>query len=337
MRARQLLTGLCTTAALTLLAACGGGGDAGDSGSGDERLGLVATVSPLTNIVANVAGGEANVRGIVPEGESSHEYEPAPSVARVLANADVIFINGLNLETPTKDLAEGNLKDGAEIVELGNRTIDEDEYVFDFSFPEDRGDPNPHLWTNPLYVKRYAEIVRDTLVRRDPDNAEAYRDNSAKLAEQIDELDRALEEATDTVPRDRRKLVTYHDSFPYFAREYEWTVVGAVQPSDFSDPTPREVAGLIEQVREEEVPAVFGSEIFPSPVLKQIAKESGAEYIDDLRDDDLPGKPGDENHSLLALLQFDYTTIVDALGGQSAALREVETGNPVGDDADYPQ
>ncbi|MDQ3086883.1 MAG: metal ABC transporter substrate-binding protein, partial [Actinomycetota bacterium] len=287
--------------------------------------------------VANVSGGTANVRGVVPEGENSHEFEPAPSVAKVLAKADIVFINGLELETPTKELADSNLKDGAEIVELGNGTISEDEYIFDFSFSEEEGDPNPHLWTNPLYARRYAEIVKDTLAERDPDDAERYEANYEKLADQIDSFDEALREATETIPEEKRKLLTYHDSFPYFARDYGWTVIGAIQPSDFSDPTPREVARLIRQVREEKVPAIFGSEVFPSPVSKQIAREGGAKYVDDLRDDDLPGKPGEPDHSLLGLLQFDYTTIVEALGGDASALEAVETGNPVSDDAEYPQ
>jgi len=336
---RRPLPGLCLLATTLALvpAACGGEDDDETAAASGDRLELVSTVSPITNIVANVSGGTANVRGVVPEGENSHEFEPAPSVAKVLAKADIVFINGLELETPTKELADSNLKDGAEIVELGNGTISEDEYIFDFSFPEEEGDPNPHLWTNPLYARRYAEIVKDTLAKRDPDDAERYEANYEKLADQIDSFDEALREATETIPEEKRKLLTYHDSFPYFARDYSWTVIGAIQPSDFSDPTPREVARLIRQVREEKVPAIFGSEVFPSPVSKQIAREGGAKYVDDLRDDDLPGKPGEPDHSLLALLQFDYTTIVEALGGDASALEAVETGNPVSDDAEYPQ
>ena len=93
------------------------------------------------------------------------------------------------------------------------------------------------------------------------------------------------------MPEANRKLLTYHDSWAYWAREYGFTVIGAVQASDFSDPSPQEVARLIEQIRAEKVPAVFGSEVFPSPVLEQIAKESGATFVDQLRDDEPPGAP----------------------------------------------
>jgi ABC-type Zn uptake system ZnuABC Zn-binding protein ZnuA len=314
------------------ISACGEH-DAG--GSEADRLRVVTTVSPITNIAANVAGGLAEVEGVVPEGQNSHEFEPAPSVARTLAEADVVFVNGLGLEEPTRKLAQANLKDGAEIVSLGDRTISPREYVFDFSFPRERGDPNPHLWTNPLHARDYARIVRDTLARRDPANADAYARNYRALSHQVGAFDEALREATRTVPPERRRLLTYHDSFPYFAREYGWEVIGAIQPSDFSEPTARDAARLIEQVRAERMPAVFGSEVFPSPVLEQMAKESGARYVDDLRDDDLPGEQGDARHSLLSLLRFDYATIVAALGGDPSPLESAEAGNPVGDDAAY--
>jgi ABC-type Zn uptake system ZnuABC Zn-binding protein ZnuA len=340
IRTSLVLPLLVLFASAALAAGCGGGSSepAATQASGSpERLRVVATVSPITNLVANVAGGLVDVEGVVPEGENSHEFEPAPSVAGLLAGADVIFVNGLHLEEPTMELAVANLADGGEIVELGAGTVNEDEYIYDFSFPEEGGDPNPHLWTNPNYAKRYAEIVKDTLSRRDPANADAYQANFEVLAAQIDEFSAALTEATATVPEAQRKLLTYHDSFPYFARDFGWTVIGAIQPADFADPTPKEVADLITQVRDEGIPAIFGSEVFPSPVLEQIAGESGARYVDDLRDDDLPGEPGSSEHSLLALLEFDYTTIVEALGGDPSALEALDTSNPVSDDAEYPQ
>ena len=110
-----------------------------------------------------------------------------------------------------------------------------------------------------------------------------------------------------------------------------------MQPADFSEPTPKEVGDLITQIEAEGIPAIFGSEVFPSPVLDQIAGEGGAQYVDDLRDDDLPAEPGAPDHSLLGLLQFDYVTIVNALGGDASALEAVDTSNPVSDEAVYPQ
>jgi ABC-type Zn uptake system ZnuABC Zn-binding protein ZnuA len=322
---------------LALLVAACGGADGTSAASEDGRLRVVTTVAPITSIVSAVGGDLVAVEGIVPEGTNSHTFEPPPSAAAVLAGADVLFANGLELEEPTKDLAEANLGDDAVLVELGNETIGPDEYRYDFSFPEDGGKPNPHLWTNPPMAGRYAEIVRDTLVERDPDNAAAYDENYAAFAARVDELDAAVREATATVDRAQRKLLTYHDAYAYFADEYGWEVIGAIQPSDFAEPSPQEVADLITQVRDTGVPAIFGSEVFPSPVLEQIGDEAGVRYVDVLRDDDLPGEPGDDEHSWLGLMRFDYITMVSSLGGDPAALEAVPLTPAAPDQAEYPQ
>lgn len=327
--------------------ACGNGVDVETGGAalcgvgpsvGDRPLRVVTTVAPITNIVAIVAGGtDTEVTGVVPEGTNSHTYEPAPSVAAVIEDADVVFLNGLVLEEPTKQLVKANLGGAAELCELGDTVLPEEEYLYDFSFPRDGGKPNPHLWTNPPMALEYAGLVRDVLAARSPRHIEAYDANLAAFREQVEALDAALRTATATIPENERLLLTYHDAYAYFAREYGWTVVGAVQPSSFSEPAPKDVAALIDQIRQRGVAAVFGSEVFPSPVLEQIAAESGATYIDDLRDDDLPGAPGDPEHSWLELMRFDYVTVIDALGGDPSALEALDLTPFAADTASYPQ
>ncbi|MEZ5249194.1 MAG: zinc ABC transporter substrate-binding protein [Ilumatobacteraceae bacterium] len=161
---------------------------------------------------------------------------------------------------------------------------------------------------------------------RDPENASAYQENFATFEAIVDEFDIAMRTAFDTVAE--RKLVTYHDAYAYFARTYDWEVIGAIQISDFEDPTPGEVAELIDQVRESGVPAIFGSEVFPSPVLAQIGREAGVEYVDVLRDDDLPGAPGDVEHSWLGLMRFNFVTMTEALGGDAPAPVRSRSATP---------
>jgi ABC-type Zn uptake system ZnuABC Zn-binding protein ZnuA len=319
-------------AGLSLLAAaCGPAAARDDPG----KLNVVTTVSPITSIVANVVGDLAEVRGLIPEGADSHTFEPPPSAARALAAADVVFVNGLRLEDPTKDLAQGNLGKGAEVVELGTLTLPPDRYLYDFSFPRAEGKPNPHLWTDPPYARDYARIVRDTMSRRDPAHAATYAANYDRFAAKVDELDGAMKAATATVPKP--DLLTYHDAYAYFAQQYGWTVIGAIQLSSFEDPTPKEVAALIRQVRQVGVPAIFGSEVFPSKVLAEIGAEAGVRYVDKLRDDDLPGKPGDPDHSWLGLMKSDFVTMVEALGGDATALKAVQVVDVAPDKAVYPQ
>jgi ABC-type Zn uptake system ZnuABC Zn-binding protein ZnuA len=300
-----------------------------------EKLRVVTTVAPITSLVENVAGDKVAIAGIIPEGINSHTFEPAPSDSKLLSNADLIIINGLDLETPTVKLARGNLKRGASIFSLGDKTIAKDDYVYDFSFPKEQGHPNPHLWLNPEYAMHYATLVRDELVRIDPKNKSAYERNAAQFLEKLEDLDAAIKQATVTIPPNHRRLLTYHDSWPYFARRYGFQVIGAVQPSDFADPSPREVIRLIEQIRKEKVPAVFGSEVFPSPVLEQIAREAKSRYIDKLRDDELPGKPGDPQHSYIGMMVENMKIMLGALGGSAQAFKNVDPAPVAGAHADY--
>lgn len=299
---------------------------------------VATTVAPITSIAANIAAGTATrVVGVVPEGTNSHTYEPPPSVAATMELADIVFINGLGLEDPTRDLAAANLREGAVICELGTSILPEDEWIFDFSFPADGGKPNPHVWTNPPMAGDFAALIRDSLSAADPANAATYSANYEAFVAKVDALDSAMETATASLDPDQRQLLTYHDAYAYFARHYGWSVIGAIQPSSFAEPTPRDVADLIEQVKSSGVRAIFGSEVFPSTVLEQIGDETGVRYVDVLRDDDLVGVPGDPEHSWLGLMRFDYVTMIEALGGDASALRALDVSDVGPDTAEYPQ
>jgi ABC-type Zn uptake system ZnuABC Zn-binding protein ZnuA len=341
MQLRLVLIPILIAAAAVILA-CDSDDDAGSTGAtgGDGRLRVVTSVSPITSLAENIGGTKIALEGLVPEGTNSHTYEPPVSDVRALSDADVIIINGLKLEEPILELAEANKKDDAVIVQVGNLTLAPDQYKYDFSFPESEGKPNPHLWPDPLLALSYAQQIWKALSAADPDNADYYEANYEALRERIESLDAAIKATIATIPEANRKLLTYHDSWAYFAERYGMTVIGAVQPSDFSEPSAREVADLIDQIKAEKVPAVFGSEVFPSPVLEQIAAEGGAEFVDELRDDDLPGKPGDPLHSYLGLMAQNMRIMAPALGGDASAMDNVDT-SPVFTDgpspAKYPQ
>ena len=326
-----VLTGL-------VLTACGGGsGTAQPSEQAAGGLLVATTVSPITSIAATIAGDRARVEGIVPEGTNSHTFEPEPQVAQLLSTADVVFVNGLKLEDPTMELAKANMKPDAELVEIGTRVLPESDYIFDFSFPKEEGKPNPHLWTDPTYAIEYAAVVRDVLSERDPANAGYYADNYTAFKTQVDALAEALRADQATVPAGGLKLLTYHDAYAYFAKNFGWEVVGAVQPKNFSDPAPADVAALIDQVKAQGVRTIFGSEVFPSKVLEEIGKATGARYESTLRDDDLPGAPGDPEHSWLGLMRGNYMTMIQGLGGTTKNLEQLDITPPRADTAEYPQ
>ena len=275
---------------------------------------VVTTVAPITNLVGLIAAGTSvEVSGIVPEGTNSHTFEPPPSAASVVEKADIIFVNGLGLEDPTLDLAKSNAKN-ATVCEIRTATMPEGSWSFDFSCP-----------------------IRDALVSASPDDMDTFDANYIKLSSIAMQLDQAVKTATATIPSGERKLLTYHDAYAYFADRYGYDVVGAIQPQSFEEPSPKDIATLIEQVKKEGVVAIFGSEVFPSPVLEQIGKETGVRYVDTLRDDDLLGKPGDAEHSWAALMRSNYITMVTALGGDAAALKAIKADIGLTDKAYYPQ
>ena len=215
----------------------------------DARLLVATTVAPITSIVANIVGDRADIEGIVPEGPTrtrSSRNRASPSCCRPPTSCTSTASSSRSRHESSPRRTSPTTPRSSN---WASRRSPRTSTVYDFSFPEEGGKPNPHLWTNPPMALRYAEIVRDDMSARDPDNADYYAANYDAFAELIDELDGAMRESFATVPA--RKLLTYHDAYAYFAEEYDWDVIGAIQVSDFEDPTPREVAELIEQVEAE--------------------------------------------------------------------------------------
>lgn len=292
-----------------------------------EKLNVVTSVAPITNIVRNVGGDRIELTGIVPEGVNSHTFQLTPSDAIRVRNADLVIINGLHLEVDFERVVEAAGDSDLQLLKLADNTITRDEWVFDFSFPEAEGDPNPHLWLNVAHAIKYAELVRDKLVEMDPANADYYSSNADRYIALLQQLDQGIMQAVQTVPPENRKLVTYHDSWAYFAPRYGMTVIGAVQPSDFGEPTPQEVARIIDQIRTEGVPAVFASEVFPSRVVDQIAREANVQIVETLRDDDLPGEPGAPENTYVGMMLDNMRAMLVSLGGNVDALEGIDPSN----------
>jgi ABC-type Zn uptake system ZnuABC Zn-binding protein ZnuA len=322
--------------------------EATDEVAAEPVLHLVATVAPITDLVARVGGERVEVVSLVPAGADSHTYEPRPQDVAVLSEADAYLGVGLELNDGALDLAQQHLPDGAPVLRLGELALDRSQLVLDHSHGDDghshgddghshgddghshgddghtHGDdelgPNPHVWTSVRNAIALVDAIAEQLTELDPEGAEHYAANAEALAASLDELDADIATAAATVPDANRTLVTYHDAWTYFARDHGFELVTAVQPGDYAEPSAAEVRQVIDLVRDLEVPAIFGSEVFPNRVVDAIAAETGATYVGDLADDTLPGEPGDDEHSYLELMRRNATTIVEALGGDPAAL-----------------
>jgi ABC-type Zn uptake system ZnuABC Zn-binding protein ZnuA len=291
-----------------------------------EKLNIVTSVSPITNIIKNVGGNKIDLTGLVPEGVNSHTFELVPSDAIKINNADIVIIDGLSLETNIEDVAEASRSKNPqlEILRLGDNTITPEQWVFDFSYPRKKGDPNPHLWLNVVQAMKFANLTRDKLIEMDPQNSQYYSTNTDRYISLLKKLDEGIMQAVQTVPPQNRKLLTYHDSWAYFASRYNMTVIGAVQPSDFGEPTPQEVARIIDQIRSEKIPAIFASEVFPTQVVSQIAKEGNVKVVETLSDDNLPGNPSDPEHTYVGMMLENMENMLVPLGGNITSLNDID-------------
>ena len=285
-----------------------------------KKLRVITSISPIRSIAKSIGGDRIIVSEIIPEGINAHTFEPPPSATRNLSESDLVLVNGLNLELPIIELAKSNVSLDTPMVLLGERTIGPDEYVYDFSFPRVLGNPNPHLWTAPNLASKYGSLIANALSEIDPKGSAYYKVNLAKFQTRVAEMDRLFSISIQTIPEKNRRLLTYHDSFPFFGNRYGLEIIGAIQPSNFSDPSPSNLAKLIKQIRDLELPAIFGSVVFESEVLSIIADAVGTVEIHTLSDDDLPGERGDLRNTYFAMMTDNVRTIVNALGGTAKPL-----------------
>lgn len=291
-------------------------------------LRITATVSPLADLVARVGGQRVEVRSLVPPGADSHTYAPRPRDAMRLEGADLYLGIGLALNDSAVRLARTNLRDDARLVLLGEEWLDLDALIYDHpagdrtDVPRDAAGlgPNPHVWTSLRNARALVVGIIAVLSELDPDDAAGHAERGDALIADLEALDARIVEAVATIDATDRSLVTYHDAWIYFARDYGLDYAIAVQGGDYSDPSAAGVRSLIDQVRALGVRAVFGSRVFPSAVLEVIAAESGAVYVPGLSDDALPGEPGDAEHSYVELMRQNAIIIVEGLGGDASGL-----------------
>jgi ABC-type Zn uptake system ZnuABC Zn-binding protein ZnuA len=306
-------------------------------------LRVVAALAPIADLVRQVGGGLVDVTSMVPAGADAHTYEPRPRDVVGLADADLYVGIGLSLNDGVLRLAQENLREGASLVLLGEVALADDDLVFDHAHdhddghghthshgdnghshshgdPDDEPGPNPHVWTSLRNTMSLVEGIAEALSAADPEHAGDYRERAADYIAELEALDRRIAAAIATIPDDNRMLVVYHDAWTYFARDYGLDMITAVQPADFSEPSASEVRAIIDLIRELGVTVVFGSEVFPTPVLEAIAEETGARYVADLSDDALPGAPGSADHTYLELMRRNARAVVDGLGGDARLL-----------------
>jgi ABC-type Zn uptake system ZnuABC Zn-binding protein ZnuA len=276
--------------------------------AGSAGLPVVTSNTVLADFVAQVGGAQVRVRPLVPRGIDPHTFQPTPAAMTLLTQARVIFFNGAGLEEWWAKTLRSVKKPGIPVVELsrGLATL-----TLPGDGPGRAAAPDPHLWLDPILAKTYVERIRDALATVDPGNAAAYTARAAAYAGQLDALDAWIRAEVAQIPAARRKLVTFHDAFQYFAKRYGLTVKGYVVSSPGKEPSAKAMADLARRIREEQVPAVFAEADYNPKLLEVLGRETGVTVVTDLYDDSLSAGPLADSY--LTLMRHDVTMIVSAL------------------------
>ncbi len=280
------------------------------SSTAPTRLTVIATTTQLEDIARVIAGDHVTVIGLVPRNGDPHEFEPTPDNVKQVAQSAAVFINGVGLEGWLEELVknaggERPIFDVSKNLALGK---------IDAAFAEG-GDPDPHIWMNPLNMVTVVDNIATGLKQIDPTDADAFDANAAAYKTKLTELDAWAEKTLAVIPPERRKLVTMHDAMGYFATRYQFKIVGAVIPSastEAAETSAKDLTKLVETIKQEQVQAIFTEASVNPKLLEQVGAEANVKVVTDLYIDSL-GDKGGEAGTYLDFFRADVNKLVDAL------------------------
>ena len=266
-----------------------------------DRLHVVTSFSILGDLARNVGGDRVSITTLVGPDSDVHVYTPAPADAKKVADAKLLLINGLGLEGWLPRLLQSS-GSKAPII-LATKGI----------APLKLGsDADPHAWQSVANARIYVANIRDALVAAAPADAEVFRANTDAYLAKFDALDREVREAVAKIPQSRRKVISTHDAFGYFAAAYGIEFIAPEGVSTESEPSARDIAGIITQIKTSKIPAVFLENISDPRLIQRIAAETGAKIGGTLYSDSLSGENGDAP-TYIELVRHNIKTLTSAL------------------------
>lgn len=278
------------------------------------KLKVVATFSVLGDFVHQIAGDKVDLITIVPPGGDSHTFDPKPDQVSKIADADVIFQIGVDFEPWLDNMYDASgskakrvkVSDGIDLI-----AADHEQGVVDAK----PGTYDPHVWHDVNNAILIVQTIEKNLSELDPANAATYRANAKTYLGQLNDLNTWVKQEVAKIPPDKRKLVTSHDTFAYFARAYGFQIIGTAFGSlstEQGEPSARDIAKLIGQIKSARVPAIFAENVSNPKLMEQIASEAGVKLGPDLYTDAL-GPPGSSGDTYIKMMHYNVTAIVTAL------------------------
>lgn len=280
------------------------------SAQADSRPQVVSTSTILTDLTQNIGADTIQLLGILKPGTDPHVYEPVPADTRALEKADLILYNGYNLEpgliklmnsagSNARKLAVGEVVPPLQMKKEGNQV------------------PDPHVWGDAKNVARMVVAIRDTLTELLPQNRDRFAQNAAQLTQELNQLDSWIKQQIQTIPTERRKLITTHDAFQYYGNAYGLTIAGTlIGISTEEQPSAQTVQRLVESIKATQVPAIFAETTINPALITTVAQEAGVQLAPKQLYSDSIGAPGSNGETYIKMMVANTTAIVNALGGQ---------------------
>jgi zinc/manganese transport system substrate-binding protein len=273
-----------------------------------DKLKVIASFSILGDLVKNVGGERVEVSTLVGPNGNAHVYAPSPADAKKVADAKLVFVNGLGFEGWLERLVKASGTKAPVIV--ATKGIKPRERAGERG--HDHGRADPHAWQSVANAKIYVANIRDALIAADPVGKAAYEANAATYLAKLDALEREVREVIAKIPADRRKVITSHDAFGYFEAAYGIAFIAPQGVSTEAEASARDVAAIITQIKKQKIAAVFLENVTDPRLVEQIARETGAKIGGTLYSDALTDDKGDAT-TYIDLIRHNLKQLATAL------------------------
>lgn len=277
----------------------------------DDKPQVVATSTIIADLTERVGKDEIQLTGILKPGTDPHVYEPVPADSQVLEEADLILYNGYNLEPGLIKLMNA--------AGLRGRKLPVGEVVKPLELDKGKGEivPDPHVWGDVENSIQMVNRIRDALIELSPEDKEKFTQNAAQLTAELKQLDTWVTKEIQTIPPDKRKLVTTHDAFQYYGHAYGIAIAGTlIGISTEEQPSAQTLQRLVESIKAAGVPAIFAETTINPALITTVAQEADVKLAPHQLYSDSIGAPGSDGDSYRKMIESNTRSIVEALGGK---------------------